>query len=276
MTLPEDFSPAEHLQDVVKNVQNRLVRAEFSDLGDEAWEPNIGTSRASLRVACTHLDDDSIDMTLTRLWLFFGCLRKAKDFHPDVYGRPAWDDQAIRKHKPQIKLFFREDFQHVEPGFDAVEGEITVRIMAETEQTFSKADAERYANRIKSLFGSSGGFTWKKGKTMVSYTEKIKGYQLQLLCRNEAEGKRVIEQVLDMQSHTPNWKFLNVSNYDEPTVRFPTLPPMEQIYGKARRLPRERPIADVRFRRASIHLWGMPNAILLVDADNHSSHALVH
>lgn len=276
MALPDDFSAVEHLQDVIRNVQNRLVRDEFSDVGDDNWTASIGTSRASLRVACTHLDEDSINTTLTRLWLFFGCLRKAKDFHPDFYGMPAWDLQAIRKHKPQIKLFFRENFEDVEHGFTAIEGEITFRLMDETEQTFSKTDAERYANHIKSLFASGSGFVWKKGKTMCAYTDRVKGYQLQLLCRNEAEGKRVIDKVLEIQSHTPNWKFLNTSNYDEPLERFPTLPPTEQIYGKSRRLPRQRPIADVRFRRASVHLWGMPNAILLIDHDKHSSHALVH
>jgi len=265
MPLPDNFSPAEHLQDVTLKVQNRLVKEEFSDLGDETWDADITTSRGSLRVACTHLDTDSIDMTLVRLWLFYGCLRKAKDFHPHIYGIPVTSFKELRKYKPQISLFFLEDHNDIEPGYSPITGEISFRLMNQESNSLSMSEVTNYANRIKTQFATASGFIWKKGKEMVSYTDWKKGYQLQLLCRDKAEGRRVIEQVLDIQAHTPDWKNMNKSGNEEPASAYPTIPPTEIILGKPRRLPRRRPIADVRFQYALLDLHELPNPICLVD-----------
>jgi hypothetical protein len=66
MPLPDNFSAAEHLQDVILLTQNKIVRTEFNDVGDDNWVKDISTPRASLRLACTHEEDDSIDMTILR------------------------------------------------------------------------------------------------------------------------------------------------------------------------------------------------------------------
>jgi hypothetical protein len=275
MPLPDDFSPWEHLQTVVMQTYNRKVREEFSDLGAEDWDPDIATSRGSLRVACTVLDDDSAVMVQIRMQLFYFILRKAGDLQTPIYGIPVPSFQEARKFRPQIQLYFQEDEQDIEEGYAPVTGEISFRLMNQTPETLSEGEIHTYANKVKAAFGTAHGFIWKKGRTLCAYTDRNRGYQLQLLCYNESEGRRVIEQVLDIQSHTPDWKYLNVSTNAEPLSRFPIIPPTEVIVGKSRRTPRQRPIADVRFRYAALHVHGAPNPWILIDLSGYHRHPVV-
>lgn len=265
MALPANYSPFEHLQDVFRMVYNRQVREEFRDLGDENWEPHITTPRASLRVACTMSDNDNLGMMFMRVWLFYVLLKKASDFHPGIYGIPIPSYQEARRFKPQIQLYFQEDYGDIEPGYAPVTAEISFRLMNETNETMIEAEARLLANKIKTLFASGSGFRWKKGKVQCTYTDKEKGYALRVLAWSKSEGRRVIGQVLDIQNDSPDWKKMNVSENEEATSAYPTIPRNEFIFGKTRRLPRQRPVADVRFQYALLHVHGMPHPIVLVD-----------
>lgn len=267
MTLPGNLRPWENLQDVLQTTYNRIVRSEFDDVGDDGWDndPDIRTARSQLRYACTISEQDSAIICLVRMFLFYIILQQAKALQAPIYGTPITSFQESRRFKPQIQLYFEEDSNDVEPGFAPVTGEISVRLMNETEETISLTEARSLANKIKSAFAGANGFVWRKGKTMCSYTDRKRGYQLQLLCRNATEGRRVIEQVLDIQGHAPNWALMNVSENQEPAERHPTIPAMKQILGKSRRLPRSRPTAEVRFQYATLHVWGVPTPTVLID-----------
>jgi hypothetical protein len=265
MPLPDNFSPAEHLQDVVMLTQNKIVRAEFNDVGDDDWVHDITTPRASLRVACTHVDADSVDMTLIRLWLFYGVLRKAKDFHPDIYGIPATSFQETNKMHPQVHLYFEEKSTEVERGYSPLRSQVSFRLMNETTDTLTKADATTLANKIKTLFHAGSPFFWKRGKELASYIDQEKGYYFQLLVFSQAEAKKVIEQVLDIRGHSPNWKLLNIKQNSEPAVTYPTIPVTKVIMGKSTKQPRRRPVGTVRFTSAVLVLHGKPSPIVLYD-----------
>jgi hypothetical protein len=265
MALPDDFNPFEHLQNVFRMVYNRQVRAEFRDLGGDDWDDDISTPRGSLRVACTMTDNDNLGMMFMRVWLFYVMLRKAQDFHPAIYGIPTPSYQEARRFKPQIQLYFQEDYGDIEPGYAPVTAEISFRLMNETHETLVESEARVLANKIETLFASGSGYTWQKGKVQCTYTDQQRGYALRLLARNKAEGRRVIEQILDIQNHTPDWKKMNVSENEDATSAYPTIPDRELIFGKSRRLPRQRPIATVRFQYALLHVWGMPHPVVLVD-----------
>ncbi|MFG6105225.1 hypothetical protein U2F10_23410 [Leptothoe sp. EHU-05/26/07-4] len=73
------------------------------------------------------------------------------------------------------------------------------------------------------------------------------------------------EAVLDIQNDTPEWSYFNEKVNAEPAAAFPTIPDIDQAYGKSRRQPRRRPVADVRFQYASLEVLGVPNPIILVD-----------
>ena len=272
MTLPDDYNASEHLQDTIKQVYNQEVRDWFSDITEV--ELDISTPRASLRTACLHQEEDTIDMTISRQNLFdMVILQRLKN---DGANRDRdLNYRVLRRNKPQITLHFLEDLKDVEHGYEPIAGEISLRLMTETTTTLSKSEATNYGNKINSLFGSTGGFIWKKGKELCSYSDWDKGYQLQLLTRTEAEGRRVIEQVLDIQAHAPDWENFNLVHNGEPSASFPTVPPSETILGKTRKLPRRRPIADVRFQFASLKLSGLAKSVILFDRSGRHPEALV-
>jgi len=269
VALPEGFSPWEHFQTVLMQVQNRIVRNEFSDVGDDDWEEEIITPRASLRVASTMRDDDSAILSLLKLMFFYVVLRKARDMHPAMYVHPVTSYQQLFRLKPQVTLYFAEDSVDVEPGYDPIDGEMSFRMMHETATTVTMAEVQAIANRIKTLFSSGNGFVWRKGKISGAYTDHENGYMLRVLGRDRTEVKRVIEQFLDINNHSPQWKRLKWNENDEPSVAYPTIPPTQMVLGKPKKLPRYRPIADVRFRYAVMHLHGGGNPIVLVDRTDH-------
>jgi hypothetical protein len=275
MPLPEGFSAAEHLQDVILLTQNKIVRTEFNDVGDDNWVKDISTPRASLRLACTHEEDDSIDMTILRLWLFFGILRKAQDFHPAIFGIPSTSFQETTRYYPQIHLYFEEKFSEAEIGYKQLRSQVSLRLMGETTDTLSSADVLVVANKIKTLFATTIPFHWKRGKELYSYIDQSKGYYFQILCFNETEAKKVIEQVLDIRGHTPTWKLLNTKKNAEPTTSYPTIPVTKTILGKPYKQPRRRPVGNVYFTHATLHIHGKPNPVVLVDPHKRYTNSIV-
>jgi hypothetical protein len=110
---------------------------------------------------------------------------------------------------------------------------------------------------------------------MVSYCDWEKGYQLQLLCRNLAEGERVIRQVLEIQSHLFEQDNVTYSVSSNPIERYPTIPDTKPVLGKLQRMPRERPIADLRFLFASLIIRGMQNPLILYSRTRQTPNALI-
>ena len=259
----------EHLQNVVRQVHNRIVRDEFNDIEPD---DDITTARGSLKAACLLKDDDSALMTIIRYWLFYVDLKKAQDLAPALYSVPITTFQENIEFAPQVKLIFLEDAQDVEPGYAAVEGEISFRLRGETSESMTPTKAESLAHRIRGSLATGSGFVWRKGRIKVCYRDRNRGYDFRLLVTSETEGRRVVEQILDIQNHSPDWEYLSIA---ESRSDFPITPPSRRIYGSQRRLPRKRPRADVRFRVAELHLWGLPNPVILVDATGHYRNALV-
>lgn len=276
MPLPNGFSPAEHLQDISRKSINKEVAEWFRDTGPDNWDPDLSSARGSLRIACTHQENDTLSMTLQRTMLFYLVCKKAADFATPVYGIPTTEFQAKARFQPQITLFFLEDLADVDAGYSPITGEISFRLTNQTSETLSQAEAVTYANRTKIAFSSGSGFVWRKGKITASYRDESRGYRLKLYVRDEAEGKRIIEQVLDVQQHTPEWENLTLIQNDQPAQAYPTLPPNQLIMGKNRRLPRKRPIGDVRFQYAFLHVWGVTNPIVLVDRSGRFNSALAN
>jgi hypothetical protein len=276
MPLPNDFSPYEHLQDTIRNVQNKIVRTEFRDVGDDDWERDISAPRASLRVACTHEDTDSMAATKLRLDLFYLVLRKAKDYHPNIYGIPSGDFQEVAKFFPQVQLYFEESFSETDAGYDQLRAQVSFRLTGETSQTFTVAEATNIANRIKTLFNPGNvAFFYKKGKELATYVDQAKGYYFQIYAFDETNAKKVIEQILDIRNHTPDWSLLKIGRNSNPATAYPTIPPTKLILGKSVRQPRERPVGTVRFTAAVAHLYGRKEPLVMYDPDKRYATSLV-
>lgn len=269
MPLPEGFSEWEHLQDQIRRIHNRQVRDYFSDI---TTDDDISTSRSSLRHACLMKDEDTAVMTQLRLWLFEVTAGHAASFQAPVYGIPTDTYQQHVTFRPQVVLHFYEDADEVEAGYQAIRSEVSFRLINETSESISKSQAQSLATKINSLFGGGSGYRWHKGRVKCIYRDVSKGYNFTIHAYSESEGKRVIEQVLDIQSHSPDWDNLILSQLANTP---PTIPPSKLIYGKTRRLPRKRPVGYVRFRRAELHLWGMGKPVILVDKTGRFRNALI-
>lgn len=263
MALGADFNSVEHLQSVLRVWINREVYEYFSDVGDEDWDEDLHTPRASLRVACTHRDSDSIAVTQLRLQLFERI--RLQKFQVPYYGIPVGELHETRQFRPQITLYFQEDLNDIEPSYEPVTGEVSFRLMNHTHETITPAIAQTLATKTKTEFYNGGGFVWRKGKNMLSYTDKPRGYSLQIRCRTEQDGKNLISKALDIQNHAPDWSKANFKQNLEPAEAYPTIPPTERVYGELTRLPRRLPVADVRFQYALLHIWGRVHPVTLVD-----------
>jgi hypothetical protein len=261
--VPANFDEFEHLQSTFLRIHNRLVREEFNDLPSD--ELDLTIPRNSLRHACLLKDNDTVDMMMIRYWLFYVGLRKAQDLQQPFYGIPLDDVHSSRKFKPQVTLYFREDLADVEEGFRPVWGEISFRLMDEDSDTITKGKLTTIANRIKTEFGTGEGFLWRKGKKLFSYTEKEKGYQLQLLCRDDGVAKALVNKVLDIQGHQPDLKLFKSNVTEEESAAYPINPGTQRVLGETVKKPRRRPNVDVRFQYATADVWGLNKPITLYD-----------
>jgi hypothetical protein len=258
MALPDGFSSWEHLQDVLRKYHNKLVREEFSDITDD---DAIAIPRGALKRACLLDDDDTVDMTLLRMHLFFFHARKAADLQAPIYGIPVanFDERVV--YKPQINLLFRQDEDSTPQRKSPTCAELTYRLINETPSSITEADLLRIGNRIKAEFGASNGYRWSKGKTIVTYKSLADGLNLKIYALNESEGIQVIRKICDCAQQSYNDDYIVVHESKAP---YSNNPGNQTLLGKSRPKPVKRPIATVRFLRASLFLHGLPTPISLV------------
>lgn len=200
-----------------------------------------------------------------------------------IYADISKADTVYRKHKPKLTLYFRQDSDFVPTGNQSTvphgrnrdEAIISFRLMNETTTSFSEANGTTLGQKIKEVFGSNDGFIWHKGKTLYSYTDWEKGYQLQLLCRNDVEAKRITTATLSIKNDTPDWKNLQEVKNDQEALRYPANPGTQIVMGKTVNKPVERPIVNVRFQYAYVKLSGVKEPVTLYDRRRKRPGALV-
>jgi hypothetical protein len=180
---------------------------------------------------------------------------------------------GIRTGQPKILLSFWEDIEDLEAGFNRVQGRLRFRIMDKTDDPdgtlpkISWTDIRQYRDRVFQQFQQPNGglgLIWKKGKDMLVYTDRPRGYQSRILCRDETGGRLILSAMLAVQQHQINERKLNFSSPVQPTLAHPTIPEQKTILNKLVKLPRTRPIADVRFSRAVMYLQYWREPIVLV------------
>jgi hypothetical protein len=268
MPLSDNFSPTEHLLDTLRLYQNKLVREEFSDIeADDALE----IPRGSLKRACLLTDDDTVDLTILRFWLFFVHARKAQDFHPPIFGIPSDLYQERVVYQPQVILHFWQDVDAVASGLAPARTRISFRLHNKTPESFTPAEARTLAAKIRTEFMSGGGYRFSRGKKKFCYRDKTRGYNFTLLTSNEPDAREIITKVHQLRSHVPDWDNLTRITTDKP---FPENPGTHRIYGQTVKKIRYRPTATIRFRSAELHLHGLANAIVLADMTGYHKNAI--
>ena len=258
--LPSDFNPAEVTQDVIRRVYNERVKDWFKDV-DISDAIDTRLARHAAYLACFHLDSDSLPLTLAKQLLFSELRQNLK---PDLIGVTTKSPTVLRAGHPKIVLYFEEDRADVEDGYAPVKGTIGFRIM-DKQADITKADLKAIATRIKTQFNTEEHQRWRKGKVMCSYTYWEQGYQLQLLCKTVADAKSLVNKVVSIQNHAPQWERFQTSTNESPLEAYPTVPAQAQIMGETVRLDRRRPIAMVRFQYAFALIPGLNGRQILVD-----------
>jgi hypothetical protein len=274
MAIPDDFNPYEHLLETIVASHNRLVLKEFADVGDDRWIPDITSPRGSLRVASLIVPNDSGDMVVLRILLFYLVLNKIQDLIEPYYGFPIDEYQGRVKGVPTIWLYFREDRAETEHGYQPLRMRVHFQLTRFTAQTITKAELKTLATEINSLFPKT--YQFHKGKELFTYKDRSKGINLQLYCYSKTDAEGLIEKVLTAAGHAGIDQSLLVDHKNNaPTEAYPVNPGQQQILGHSYKKPRKRPIGHVRFRSSYADIPGYPHPIALVDHDYKSLHPLI-
>lgn len=193
-------------------------------------------------------------------------LQQGKDIGT-FYILPEQEVIERAARRPQILMLFKQPAKELTENFPrAVDSRISFRLMEKSKETITKQDLEFYAGRIKTLFGGESPFIWERGKESYSYTDHIKGYRLKVLAANEQAARKVVEQLLDIQSHSPDWEFMNKnSSVVAPESKYDDTPGKKTILGESYREPRRRPRVTMEFWKAEIFVPGIAGHKLLCD-----------
>jgi hypothetical protein len=251
-----------NLRELLRKTYNREVNEWFRDVPDDF--PDNSTSRKNAKRACLVLPRETQNMALLKT-LTFRYVVQRTHLRPHVYGTPIGSFDKVRRYRPQIVLEFREDELDIEPGYSPLDGRISFRLMNEDSETITNTELTTIARRIKTEFGGSTEYIWRKGKDLASYVDKNKGYQFQLLVRSKEDAKELITKVINCNADTPNFKYLSYKESDSPTEAYPTLPGNLNVLGEVVKQPRVRPISSVRFRTAYCNIWGKNDPVILYD-----------
>jgi hypothetical protein len=175
-----------------------------------------------------------------------------------------------RKHKPQVVLYFqetKEDFANRRKSDKKTsrgEGRISFRLMDKTTESINMDFVTQLANKVKGKFGKPP-LQWNKGKLLYSYTDWEKGYQLQLLANSESEALRIIEQVLDIQTHSVDREKIQQVKNLAPEKAYDNTPKSKNILGKLVEPPVKRKELKVSFLYAQLFIEGNLHPITLYD-----------
>lgn len=138
----------------------------------------------------------------------------------NIYGTS--DNLPVRSVKPEVVLKFYQARKDRIIGKDAngkdvadpnpLEMKISFRLMNKDETHFQQTKyAEELGAKIYAKFGKPP-FKINKGKQLYIYADFAKGYQLQLWVNSQAEARRIVEQVLDIQGHSVDDEKLRIGS----------------------------------------------------------------
>lgn len=275
MALPSGFSEFEFLQDLVRRWQNRIVRDEFIHLGADDFDPDITVSEQAVRHACTIKDNDTAEMTMMRLYLYYFLYGKARDLQPPIYGEPVnvYKEKLDGFH-PQIYLFFAQDTRQATEGRPVIQAKFHINLEKQISEPAWETEVNRLARKIRQEFASTQPtFTFTKGANIYLYKDKELGHHFKIFSNSESEAVRVIQKMLDIQDQAYEETYLSVSNPKKTSQNNPAGTVL--TFGKRRKKPRWRPVGDVRFRWATLQKYDIDRDIVLVDTTGSFRDALI-
>jgi hypothetical protein len=263
MPEPDNFSPTEQFQDACKKIWNKLIREYFRDIPASNDSLDLSVPRQALVKACLHKEDDQLLLTIGRTLLFLHGTTWLRNQYPVVAGTLLDEIDGGVSYRPKITLFFVEDSTDAEDGYAPVEMECSFRLPNETSTTISKSQLTILANKIKTKFGAGNGYVFRKGRKMINYRDRIKGYDFRLRSRELSDAKELIRDILALNGDTMDNTLLKYSQTDDEAEAYPYNPGSQTILGKRKSKPRRRPMTSVRFRYAYCTVAGVGRPVYL-------------
>lgn len=151
------------------------------------------------------------------------------------------------KGKIYIKLHFKGLIRGTRADHNV---EKSFRLMNDDPRTISEGRLNSLATNLYSKFLN---FTFTTGHDTYTYNDPDNGFSnVWGHFNDETQARRLFEQMLDLVNESPDWAKLRVSKVVQPGDRFQEPPDKEMQAGISVRTDRERPIADVKFTKATI------------------------
>lgn len=142
--------------------------------------------------------------------------------------------------------------------------EKTFRWVKVDPRTVSHQNVLDLANNIKTKFDN---FSFVTGEKAFTYNRPDQGFnRIWGYFNSQTDAMKLFEQLLDLQSFSPDWSRLTNSNVVEPGSRFQSPPGKIQQAGVLIRPYEERPVVSVKFTRAFLKFPHVPEAGVLVDS----------
>lgn len=238
--------------------------AELKAAAEKAAQTKKGTGKAALDTLTLTISGNDFAIALQASLLdairdlLRYELRKIKAGGEESEGKQGIE----RSGHPEVKLWFFENVADVTPGYSRLKGEISFDLMHLVDssnlikngqsQLIKEADIKALSTKIKSIFNQN--FKWERGKKILVYHDWARGYDFKIACKAEAEGLRIIKEVLKIQGHEVRTEYLKL-NQLVGTPK-PTIPAVkeEEVLGKKRKHKRYRPESTVYYAYATLHL----------------------
>ena len=179
-----------------------------------------------------------------------------------------------RSNKPRIILNFKESLATAKNRKNRTPGVISFRLMNETEASLTPQKLQAFAQRIKSKFATPQ-FKWNKGKKLATYNDWEKGYALKILTPNKKDARILIEQVLDIQGHSPEWEYMSYGQNEAEATAYPDISKKKTVLGREVETIKRRPRVTVEFETAFLSLPSFREPIPLVDTTGRYLNALI-
>ena len=265
--LPDNFDPFEHLQKIYIPQHNALVKQYFSDLGND-WKPNIASSRSSLRVACTMVDNDNQLMMNLRHHLLFDLLGYSRKNLFVYYGSRENMEPPVEGH-PKVVFYFSQDSESISSvQRQKADAEYSVRLMSlENTSTNLHAKLVEIATEIKAQFLEyRRGIILTKGNLCISYKDTKNGFPngTKILSNTEADAIDIYKRICNVVDVPFDEQKITVGN-PKKTSTIGEVTQTQIIMGKTRKKRAYRRVTNVRFRYAYALIPGEPQPVFLVD-----------
>jgi hypothetical protein len=249
------FSPPEFLQDITRKTINKEVAEWFRDVTNLN---DIETPRGALKTACTHIENDSIDMTILRTILFYSVVGAEE---PRNWLAPEREIITMEGN-PQVLLQFVETAQSMKARKAKKRHTVRCSFRLLKEDFSSSADEtkiDRLEANIKRNFPNS--FKHQVAQTTYAYVDKPNGYQLRVAAFQETEARALIKKLLDC-SLDQSISF-DESKFSRASTKRRSTPPTKRVLGETKRLGNRRPTAIVTLRQADLFIPGYGSRTLV-------------